>query len=454
MRNSSPTTLIAIIVVALLVVGGAVVGLNSCSPSVPTPDEKYLVDFDSQFAPKQLDLQQDNLALYVDWSTCNVLGQHSPVYNAILPSLTTATKNFYAIKGDSINLENDLPVFQKMRTIAEVNYADIKTAAERIASGNTEGVLLTDCEFFEKNISKAHINDPYLTKAFKTWLLRGHDIWFVIEPYVETNNGQTFNKKRFYIFFTDNRLSGNIWQRVKETANLDKFPQVDIFHLSADHPQILGEQPHFTPNDNLAAKVKGYGSFEAQQWTVDWKTVQNLVMNAATDAQGNPLKQGDFVCKGLKVDRNSLGGYAIDGVQAKVYNVNELYADYYDKRETGGKPAAKVDLSQYEVGGLALDADAFSRHGDLVLYFDPNFDEKAWLNGKPFNYEKVDIVVSKVRPLFDQYQDLFSFASLDQPGNINTSVAESVRQCLADPEVQQKAASCVLYTIYIQSSEK
>lgn len=444
MKDKNITTLIC----GVLCLGCAAIVLLSRGHKIPTPtDIKEVPKFHNQLISKTMDLQQDNLSLYVDYSLCNVLGQNSPVYNAIVPSLVAATKHYYSIKGDSIKKEPG-QVFQLLRNIRNVHYADLQTAAERIAAGNTEAVLLTDGEFYQPNIARAHINDPYMASAFKIWLLKGHDIYFVIEPYIEPGNGgMTFNKKRFYIVFTDSRIAGNIWKRIVETANLANYPEVTTYHLSIDHPQLYtsGEN-HSRVNQSLAAEVKGFGNYEIQSWSVSWKdAVFPLVMSSTIDANGNPLRHGDYISKGISVDRNSLGGYAIKKVSATVYSINQTYADFVAKK--GSKDTLQP------IGGISIDSLEFVRHGNINLYFNEEFDEGMWLTGKPYNYTKVDIVVSEIADMFSQYENRFIFDSIDKPGMQNTSVAESIKQCMAYPEVQEKAANCLLYTFYIQSSE-
>lgn len=61
-------------------------------------------------------------------------------------------------------------MFTLLSSIQETNYADILTAAENIVEGNSEGVLLTDGEYYEPTVAKSHVNDPYLKDVFSKWL--------------------------------------------------------------------------------------------------------------------------------------------------------------------------------------------------------------------------------------------------------------------------------------------
>ena len=76
------------------------------------------------------------------------------------------------VKGNHITKENieDTSTYDRLLNIKEVNYADLKSAAEQIADGNTEAALLTDGEYYIPTKAGANPNNPYLAKAFKTWL--------------------------------------------------------------------------------------------------------------------------------------------------------------------------------------------------------------------------------------------------------------------------------------------
>ena len=46
-----------------------------------------------------------------------------------------------------------------------------------------ESVLLTDGEYFQPSIAKGNVNNPYMASALKKWLLKGHDVFVLSEPY-------------------------------------------------------------------------------------------------------------------------------------------------------------------------------------------------------------------------------------------------------------------------------
>ena len=82
--------------------------LTSCCSNLISTDDggnyfAYIEEFhDANFLQNIDAIQNNNLSLYVDYSTCNVLGQNSAFYQALVPSCVAAAKNYYSIKGDSI----------------------------------------------------------------------------------------------------------------------------------------------------------------------------------------------------------------------------------------------------------------------------------------------------------------------------------------------------------------
>lgn len=440
-------------VVAAGLLGCAVV--TSCAHKTPTPDNtKFLPAYHAQYNQGAEPLYRDSLALYVDYSTCMVLGQSSPLYNALLPSFVDAARKYYSIKGPSITQEHG-PAFELLRTIKEVNYADLKTAVERMAEGQGESALLTDGEFYQQSIAKGNINNPYLAKAFKKWLLRGHDIFIISEPYIENSRGKLYHKKRFYILFTDVRLAGNIYDRIMQTARLQDFPEAGLFHISADHPSLMSlNGAHSAVNPLLNAKVQGYGNYEIQDWELGWEdAIEPLLISAVDSTTGNPLPNGEYITKGIKVDRNSLGAFRIESVTAKAYDINEPYMSFCDAKNNGMKPRKEENAAEI-TNFVKLDDKDFKRHGEITLYFDTQMFDPSWMNGQPYNYMKVAFYVSSISPIFSQFADMFKFESIDIPGQTNVSVAASIEQCMADPDVQQKVMQSPIYTIYVKSFER
>ena len=422
------------------------INLSSCGgSSIPTTeDSSQLKKFHETFFKNGDDaIREDNLSLYVDYSTCISLGQNSPFFQALVPSWVNSAKEYYSIKGEKIQKEEGR-TFDLLRNINEVNYADLKTALNTMADSKTESVLLTDGEYFQHSIAKGNINNPFMADALKTWLEKGHDVYIFSEPYSESYKGKNYNKKRFYIIFTDIRLKGNIYDRLVQTVDFSHYPNVKLFHLSADHPSLFANGNSSKPNVNLNATVKGYGSYEIQEWPIDWESIQTIIVNAVDPNKGTPLINGDSFTGGIKVDKNGFGGYKISDISIKVYNINQEYSNFCN----GNK--SKFSLTEYP-NFIKVDENEFKRHGIINLHFDTNNFDPSILDGSPYNYFKIDICVANAQNIFNLYENMFTFESIDMPGEQNVSVEESVKQCLADPDIQSRICNCPLYSIYVQS---
>ena len=429
-------------------------GITSCGTTTTAPDTKHLAEFHAITTENDApELPTDNLALFVDYSNCIADGMNSTFYQRMVSPLTAATKEYWSIKGDSIKQEQG-DVYKLLNNVDEVNYAALDLAIEQMANRNSESVLLTDGELFSQTATKNNPNNPYMHDAFKKWLLKGHDIHIIAEPYQETYKGETFNKKRFYIIFSDDRLEGNIYQRIKEIVNLEDFPQIDEFHLSGNYPWVIpSNNQSSTPNAIVAAQITPYGNMEIQDWNVDWKNIVNLIVNGY-DENGNPLPNGEKLIGGLRVNKNAFGSYRISDIGVKVSKINEEYFNIYNDLETG----VKIGQQQFNFAPIEnfiiIDKDEFAKHGNVDLYFDiNNFAPNGDLDGNPFNYFKIEIYVKDLQNILNNSLEMFNFDSIVNSGQTNVSISESLKNCVFDPELINKLKGQVLYTIYVKSDK-
>lgn len=441
--------LVATILVSTLFV------LSSCCTENSAPDAKYIKDFHLvNFEPNEKFLQEDELRLYVDYSTSNKLGQHSQFFQEIAASLVDKTTAYYSIKGSQIQKENGT-VYELLRNIQEVNYAELATAARMMADNDCESVMITDGEYYTPTIAKGHDNDPYLADAFKTWILKGYDVHIISEPYVEPHNGKKYNKKRFYILFTDDRMKNNIYERIRRTVDLTEYPEVDEFHISASHPQMKGNGNNSSiPNEILESKAKGYGTFEIQDWDgCDWGTIEDYLVNAIDEETGEPLKNGATIIQ-MGIDKNSFGCYRIKSMNLKVYDIHSEYNEFYMAKENQEKPG-RMDYTLTELENfMQIDKKEFEKHSKINISFNQEWFDPNILIGCPYNYFKLDLSIENIQPIFEQHQEKFEFESITQPGMKNVSVASSIKQCLADDKVLEKMIGQVVYSIYIKSEKK
>lgn len=440
----------------IAVVGVAIAGVSliSCKPDNTPYDIKHIDEFHQRTTSNDtLSIKNNDLALYVDYSNCISSGMQSPFYQKMVSPLTSATKEYWSIKGDMIE-QQEGSVYALLNNVEEVNYAALDKAINTMADRDSESVLLTDGELFTQTKTKNNPNNPYMHAAFKKWLMKGRDIHIISEPYQETFKGRTFSKKRFYIIFTDDRLQGNIYDRVKEIVDFVQFPQVDEFHLSGNYPWVVPTNGKASaPNDIVAANVTPRGSYEIQDWQVDWENIVNLIVNGY-DEQGNPLPNGEKLIGGLKINKNAFGAYRISDIDVRVSNINAEYFDFYNQIEAGQKVGKQnITLTSIE-NFILVDKDEFKKHGMVDLYFDiENFAPDADLNGKPSNYFKIDIVITGLQDILDNSLDMFNFDSIVNVEQNNVSISESLKNCVFDPELKKQLLGKVIYTIYVKSKK-
>ena len=450
------------LILGLLIGVGSLIGigcLTGCSSGrTPTPESAdKLAEFHEFYFEKQNEkLNPNALALYVDYSNCIAEGQHSRFFQAFEPSLTASAKQYFAVKGKNIEPHAADSTYALLRTIDNVPFADLKTAAERIANGNTEGVLLTDGEYYEPTVTKGNDNNPYLAEAFKTWLKKGHDIFIFVEPYEELVGARSVQKKRFYFLFTDQRLPDNIYNRVKQSVRLENFPGTSEFHFSVHAPFLYSpDGKGMQPDELLSAKViKAAGNYEVQDWEAGWEDDIEPILVNGEDEEGKKLENGKPFETGLRVDRNSLGGYRIDRLTAKVSNVNQPYTDFCTAKEEKVQPEKEIEPADCE-GFVKVDDKKFSANGIVDLTFAGDlYNPDEALDGDPFNYTKIDLFATDISPMTNVYLPLFTFESLTHPGEQNVSVGASIEQCLINPEIKERILKTPIYTLYIKSNKR
>lgn len=450
-----------IIPLLFIAVLGAIISgvlLGSCKDNVPY-DTKNLDRFHSiTTKTEDINLKSGDLSLFVDYSNCIAKEMQSPFYQKMVSPLTAATKHYWSIKGDQISEESlsdpSKGVYYLLNNVDETNYAALDKAIEQMAKRDSESVMLTDGELFTQTATKNNPNNPYMHAAFKEWLLKGHDIHIIAEPFKETYNGKVYDKKRFYIIFTDDRIEGNVYDRIKEIVNFEDFPEVDEFHLSGNYPWTVPSNGKSSqPNEIVAAEITSYGDHEIQDWQVDWKNIVNLILNGY-DEQGNPLPNGEKLIGGLSINKNAFGCYRIKDVAVNVYNINADYFDIYNRIEAGEKVGKTQITPPVLENFIIVDADEFKKHGNVDLYFDAeNFAPKGELDGKPFNFFKIEIVIKDLENIIGNSIDMFNFDSIVNEGQTNVSISESLRNCVFDPELINKLKGKVLYTIYVKSDK-
>ena len=93
------------------------------------------------------------------------MGQSSEFFKELLPSFSNAAKFYYSIEGDNFVEHEADSTYNLLRTINNVDYADLKGAVNKMADGDSESLLLTDGEYFDAfiKLDEFRRSDPNAT---------------------------------------------------------------------------------------------------------------------------------------------------------------------------------------------------------------------------------------------------------------------------------------------------
>lgn len=417
---------------AILACWGA---LHSCcrdrmdSSNLPDFVKSHFVD-----APTTLSEEVD---LYVDYSTCVACASESPFYNATHPAIVDCDPNFYSIKGPVIKFEtNDRnEAYRLLRTIREVNNADLQATATQIVKSDHQAVLITDGEYFPDNVVRDNLNNPYLAPSFKKWLSASHDIYIYSEPYVESGR---YDKFRYYIIFTDDDMPNNVNDRFYKNA--PEASDVLVLHMSADAPKLSADSIVFN---------EAFPPYQLAKNIYDLGMKLDDVYSYTSD--GNQT----FILRGPKVKLRKEDAYQVKSVKPVVYLLNAPYQQFCDSLTVSGKRIHAAISNLPVINNLfQLDKGSFENNGELVLEFDKSYYPGAVFSDKgPWAF-KIDFVVDEAADHFSRNEDInrgFQWNSISAAQNhaLNTSFYQSVSLTLKDPGVDPGIKQEVISTIYL-----
>lgn len=412
-----------------------------------------LVEYhNSKFSNDEEKLKEE-LDVYVDYSTCMKQANDDPnglFKQLLLSPILGAHPNYYSIKGNQIQQESEDPNIL-FRSIVETPYADLKGAIEKMASSNCESVLMTDGEYVLKE-TKANWNEgtPYMAEAMKKWLLRGHDIHILVEPYIESFKGKNYNKKRFYIFFTDRCLKNNVYSKIADRINKDNM-KIDSYHISCSHVGLKKQNgTSSVASQMLAAKITPKESFEIQEWQVYWKTIEESMVYSSFDPiTGAPMENSAQVISGLSLAEDCLLGFKIKDVDMKAYSISDEFSVFADSS------LFKYIGEAFEVKDfVTLDSKELSQGNISVMFANQNQYNPLFMISSPYNYLRLDFYIGTAESTIDSYKNMFCFDDITKPEQPNTSVYESIKQCMDDADILSKVNGAHLYSIYVQSPNR
>ena len=84
------------------------------------------------------------------------------------------------------------------------------------------------------------------------------------------------------------------------------------------------------------------------------------------------------------------------------------------------------------------------------------FDPTILGDGDPYSYFKLEISVKDYSNNFSHNpmaEQIFSFDSIDIPGQNNMSVVESIKQAISKPSVSNMVKGKTIYSIYVRTNK-
>jgi len=406
--------------------------------------------YDSIYDPSAVKYStlDQSMVLYLDHSTCVIdANQNSLVFKALKGQLGLYADTLCLIKGQDFEYK---PNTEKSATSTVVyniingisqdfNYADIGRAVDKICNGNSQAILITDCEYFDKN-KKNQDGFPYLSGAFKDWLQKGYVVYIVTEPYLEKNK----EKKRFYFFFTDDKMNAPISSNMlNELQHLLQNGTCQLFKLTNSDIYVQRQGKMFS-NDLDISDVTQQGSFQYVELYDSWNTIREYVMKL--NKYGDPLENDEGTGNAQPVPLvqnlffNDGNNYFIDDVEIIATNITTQYLALDNPDIT----PTITDISE----GFRIDKDALLNNQLNLFLTDKIFKFLDAEHGG--NLIRLDFVVTKAG-LQDYDPAMFMWKSLYNNDSA-ICVAKSIENVLYDANIVPMSKDRrVIHTLFIKT---
>ena len=430
-------------------------GFTSCGKQYFEVDTNILQEkiYDPS-AVKYLNLEQ-SMVLYLDHSTCVIdANLNSPIFKALKGQLGLYTDTLCLIKGRELEYmpntdksPTSTDVFNTINEIKnDIDFADIGQALSNICNSNSQAILITDCEYFDKS-GKNQDGFPYLSGAFKDWLQKGYVIYVITEPYQEKSRGKLYDKKRFYFIFTDDKMnapiSGNMLNEIQQllsqnVCTLFKMTNSDIAS-KREGDMIAGD---------LTITFESLNGFEFVAIDDDWNSIREYVMKLDKYGEPIPKEEPEPLIKNIVF--NDGNNFFIDDVEVVATNITARYlsidCDAAENLKLDCEEIKPNDVDMSE--GFSLDKDALKSRKLNVFLTDKIF--KYLTSEYGGNIIRLDFVVTKAG-LQNYDSDMFSWQSLYNPDKA-TCVSKSIDNALHDIDIVPMSKDRrVIHTVIIKT---
>jgi hypothetical protein len=408
----------------------------SCDPPPLEVDPDVIQEKVYNPTVNKKDTLNAGVTLFIDYSTCvKDAVANSVFFAAIRPRITGLKPTMYAIKGESIEYysSNMDSINLELNHIQEISYANINGAVEQICNANQQAILITDCEYWTKPQGE-RTDLPYLKEPFIQWLNKGYSIYIIKESYLETYHGSSYPKIRFYFFFTDDKLSNNVYEEVSKSTG---FKSANVTFFKSTNSDIIIHRNTETVDNNLVFRMDTTRLFDYIEIDDSWKDIQQYIMEA-TDDDGNLISGGNPLIKGVKF--SNFNNYTIEDIEVHASNITAQYMAIEDS-------TLSPDVINI-TDGFVLDTVSLK-----------NNELNVKINGKIFaflnnefggNLLRLDFVIksAKNKPV----NAVFSWDSMSKPNTKNISVQESIKQAIDNPDTNPaKQNNGIIHTLFIKT---
>ncbi|WP_406824601.1 hypothetical protein [Pedobacter sp. KACC 23697] len=442
-------------------------------------------------------------ALYIDFSSGINKAFSDPTIKSMMSACfnTVLAQQFevYKLGSNKISLLNVANTTELGQQVSDPKqYADIwaplQSTVEKIVTGNSDALLITDFEEWQKNIEVT--NTAFLKIPFSKWLEKGNAVHFFIADYKE---GKVNKHLYFTIFSCGHPDAGSMISKLesKLSPSTTRFDLSNsAYQLSTAYPSeksggiFYDETAKSDKAKNVLDLKEGYinglnngHNFEFYPLGLDWKNIDQLHSTYAAQNQFN-----DFLRK-LFIDLSNEDSYTFGNFSVKVSDVATDFENFAKAEEAkkhqpklskGSNGEAKfsdqekdaIALACYNPDGklkaqwvyqaqpssplnevFTLNQTLFSntraanpKHAELGIAFDPKFSVANIRN--PDGLIKVDILTNTARPNL-QGAKMAKFEWINAKNTPNTALSESIKNTLQE----LKPADKVVYSYYIKTKQ-
>jgi hypothetical protein len=331
----------------------------------------------------------------------------------------------------------------------DIPFADIRKAVFHICNDNQQAILISDFESYGNG--RFLDLEPYMSEPFKIWLERGYAIYIIVEPYIERYMGRNFNKKRFYMIFTDDKIeapiSHNMLNEIKTQIDNGRC---DVFRLTNSDINIIRPKSEMI-DGNLSFNVEYFPKFDYVTIDDSWESISQYVMNL--DKYGQPMAGGVAVPLIRNLEIINGNNYSISDLQIIATNITAKYLS----KDTSALEALKMDLQsigKLEINisdGFILDSQAFERGKINVMLTEKIFSPGFLSSHLGGNLIRIDFAVENISlNTFDP--SIFEWQSLFWTSQKAICVSKSIENALKDMNVVPTSKyRRVVHTIFLKT---